>query len=358
MSRPAPLRHVRTIVGVFNLAILALLLVGIVFVGRGRRWFEKHAVLHVTFPANHAAVLRVGVPVKLAGDPVGKVAAAVREGGVIRSTLAIGAAARETLRADARAHLRVPIAGLVGDLSVALDAGSAPAPWPEGKVMTGEAEGDPAVKAGETVDRVREQVPALLERTQAILDKTDAILGQVQRSRAAEDVDRLVRSLDRLARSVEQERAVANASATLARLEELLRGLRDGKGSAGKLFTDPLMYDRTAVLLDDVHRSWGKIDALVGQTTQLAQRADELAQQARGRTREFEQLVAEIQLLVMQSNHALDLVANNWFLRGSVPEPGPPLPPAVLDLPEADVRAGGPVAGQPPRGAGPGKGRP
>jgi uncharacterized protein YoxC len=358
MSRPAPLRHVRTIVGVFNLAILALLLVGIVFVGRGRRWFEKHAVLHVTFPANHAAVLRVGVPVKLAGDPVGKVAAAVREGGVIRSTLAIGAAARETLRADARAHLRVPIAGLVGDLSVALDAGSAPAPWPEGKVMTGEAEGDPAVKAGETVDRVREQVPALLERTQAILDKTDAILGQVQRSRAAEDVDRLVRSLDRLARSVEQERAVANASATLARLEELLRGLREGKGSAGKFFTDPLMYDRTAVLLDDVHRSWGKIDALVGQTTQLAQRADELAQQARGRTREFEQLVAEIQLLVMQSNHALDLVANNWFLRGSVPEPGPPLPPAVLDLPEADVGAEGPVAGQPPRGAGPGKGRP
>lgn len=339
MSRPAPLRHVRTVVGVFNLAIVALLLVGIVLVGRGRRWFEKMAVLEVTFPAAHAAVLRVGVPVRLAGDAVGKVAAAVRAGELIRSRLEIGAAARETLRADARAQLRVPIAGLVGDLAISLDPGSAPAPWPEGRVMAGEAEGDPAVKAGETVDRVRAQVPALLERTQAILDKTDALLGQVERARAVDDVDRLVRSLDRLALTVERERAIAHASGSLARLEELLRGLRDGKGSAGKLFTDPAMYDRGAQLLEDLHGSWQKIDGLIAATTQVAQRADELAQQARGRTKELDQLVGEIQLLVMQSNHALDLVSNSWFLRGSLPAPGRPLPPAVLDLAEGAPRA-------------------
>jgi phospholipid/cholesterol/gamma-HCH transport system substrate-binding protein len=338
MSRPAPLRHVRTIVGVFNLLVIAVLLAGIVFVGRGRRWFEKQAELQVTFPATHAAALRVGVPVRLAGDSVGTVAGTVREGNLIRSRLEIGAAARETLRADARAQLRVPIAGLIGDLSIALDAGSATSPWPEGEVMIGEAEGDPTVKARETVDRVREQVPAILDRTQAILEKTDALLGQVERARTTENVDRLVRSLDRLARTVEQERAIANASGSLARLEELLRGLRDGKGSAGKLFTDPAMYDKTAVLLDDLHRSWQKIDALIAATTQVADRAQELASQARGRTQEFEQLLGQVQLLVMQSNHALDLVANHWLVRGSIPEPGLPLPPAVLDLPEAEPR--------------------
>jgi ABC-type transporter Mla subunit MlaD len=341
MSRPAPLRHVRTIVGAFNLVVLALLLVGIVFVGRGRRWFEKHALLEVTFPAAHAAAVRVGVPVRLTGDLVGKVAGTARDGDLIRSKLEIGAAARETLRADARAQLRVPIAGLVGDLAISLDPGSAPAPWPEGKVMDGEAEGDPAVKARETVDRVREQVPVILERTQAILQKTDAILGQVERSRAAEDVDRLVRSLDRLAQSVERERVVANASGSLARLEELLRGLRDGKGSAGKMFTDPALYDRTALLLDDVHRSWGKIDALIESTTRVADRAQDLAEQARGRTKEFEALVGEIQLLVMQSNRTLDLVQNHWLLRGTLPEPGAPVPPAVLDLPAEAPRAEG-----------------
>ncbi len=341
MSRPAPLRHVRTAVGVFNLAVLFLLLVGVVIVGRGRRWFERQAELVVTFPATHAAALRVGVPVRLAGDPVGQVAATAREGDVVRARLLVGAAARETLRADASAQLRVPIAGLVGDLAIALDPGSARAPWPDGQVMEGQAEGDPAVKARETMDRVREQVPAILDRTQGILERTDAILAQVERSRAAENADRLVRSLDRLAGVLERERAIENAAASLARLEELLRGLRDGKGTAGKLFTDAALYDRAAALLDDVHRSWERIDALVASSTRLADRAQELADAARGRSTDLETLVAQVQLLALQSSRALDLVNEHWLLRGAAPEPGPPVPPAVLDLPADAPRSAG-----------------
>jgi ABC-type transporter Mla subunit MlaD len=339
MSRPAPLRHVRTAVGVFNLAVLAVALAGVVLLGRGRRWFEKQKELDVAFPATRAAALRVGVPVRLAGDLVGKVVGASREGERIRARLLLGAAARETLRADATAELRVPIAGLVGDLAIALDPGTQPAPWPEGKVLEGEAEGDPAVKARETVDRVREQVPAILARTQDILDKTDAILGQVARTRAAEDADRLVRSLDRLAVALERERVIENASGSLARLEELLRGVREGKGSAGKLFTDAALYDRAAALLADMHRSWEKVDALVAASTRIADRAQELADVARGRSKEVETLVGEIQLLVMQSNRALDLVNEHWLLRGSVAEPGLPVPPAVLDLPSGAPRS-------------------
>jgi phospholipid/cholesterol/gamma-HCH transport system substrate-binding protein len=343
MSRPAPLRHVRTLVGVFNLVVLVLLVAGILLLGRGRRWFEKQVELSVTFPAQHAAALRIGVPVRLAGDLVGKVGATQREGELIRSRLVIGEEARETLRADATAQLRVPIAGLVGDLAISLDPGSAPGPWPEGKVMAGEAEGDPAVKARETVDRVREQVPALLDRTQAILDKTNAILGQVERARTMENVDRLVRSVDRLAQTVERERMIANASSSLARLEELLRGLRDGKGTAGKVFTDPALYDKTAVMLDDLHRSWGKIDGLLAASTRIADRAEELAEQARGRSSELESLIGQVQILVLQSNRALELVSNHWLLRGAVPEPGAPVPPAVLDLPaDAPVAEGRP----------------
>lgn len=339
MSRPASLRHVRTAVGAFNLAVLAVALAAIVFLGRGRRWFERQAELEVTFPSTHAAALRVGVPVRLAGDPVGQVAAAVREGDLMRARLLIGAAARETLRSDATAQLRVPIAGLVGDLAISLDPGSARTPWPEGQVMAGEAEGDPAAKARETVDKVRDQVPAILQRTQDILDKTDAILGQIERSQGAESAARLVRSMDRFAAVLERERVIENASASLSRLEELLRGLRDGKGSAGKLFSDAALYDRTAVLLDDVHRSWEKVDALVAASTRLADRAQELAEVARGRSKDLETLLGEIQLLVMQSNHALDLVSEHWLLRGSVPEPGLPVPPAVLDLPDGAPRS-------------------
>jgi len=333
MSRPAPLRHVRTIVGVFNLAVLALLVAGVIVVGHGRRWFDRLAELEVTFPASQASALRPGVPVRLAGDPVGSVLSTSRGGGIIRARLSLSAEARETLREDARAELKVPIAGLLGDLGIALDPGGAQRPLPEGAVLVGEAEGDPADKARETVNRVRDQVPAILERTVGILTKADALLGEVKGARTAENADRLVRSLDRLAVAVEQEKLVGNAARSLAELEELLRAIRSGGGSAGRLLSDAALHDSVTALLEDLHRSWGKIDALVAASARVAERAEELAVASRGRSTELEALLGEVQLLVAQSNRALDLLNNHWLLRGAVPEPGLPVPPGVLDLP-------------------------
>jgi phospholipid/cholesterol/gamma-HCH transport system substrate-binding protein len=332
MSSAPPLRHVREIVGVFVLAVLALLLAALVVIGRGRNVFERRAELEVTFPAAQAAVVRPGVPVKLAGDGVGRVEAASREGSLIRTRLSLLRAAREVLREDARATLRVPIAGLVGELGIELDAGGEPSPWPEGRVMVGVAEGDPAVKARETVEQLREQLPIMLARTQSILERTDAILGQVQQARTAENADQLVRSIDRLARAVEREEAVAHAARVLAEAELLLKGVREGRGTAGKLVNDPALYDRTALLLEDLHGSWAKLDALMGASAKVAERASDLADRARSRGAELEVLFGQVQVLVLQANRALDLVNEHWLLRGAVPEPGWPVPPAVVDL--------------------------
>ncbi len=357
MSSASPLRHVREIVGVFVLIALGLLLGAMVVVGRGRNVFEARAELTVTFPALHAAVVRPGVPVRLAGDAVGKVDAASREGGTIRARLSLFKAARDVLREDARATLRVPLAGMIGELGIELDAGGLPGPWPEGQVMEGVAEGDPAVKAKETVEQLREQLPQMLARTQSILERTDAILGQVQQARTAENADRLVRSVDRLAVAVEREQAVAHAARVLAEAELLLKGVREGKGTAGRLLNDPALYDRTAVLLDDLHGSWAKLDALMGASAQVAQRANELAERARSRGAELEVLYGQVQVLVLQANKALDSLNEHWLLRGSAPEPALPVPPAVLDLPPAGLRA--PAAPTPlpppsPRGRGEG----
>ena len=331
MSSAPPLRHVREIVGVFVLAAIGLVLAALVIIGRGRGLFESRAELEVTFPADRAAVLRSGVPVKLAGDGIGKVVGVVRGGKLLTARLSVNQAAREVLRADARALLRVPIAGLVGELGIDIDAGSAPAPWPEGQVMVGDAEGDPAVKARETVESVRDQVPLILQRTQAILDKADAILGEVRQRDTAGHADDLIRSVDRLARAVEREQAVAHAARALGEAEALLKAARQGGGTTGKLLSDPALYDRTTAVLDDLHRSWPRLEALVGASTRVAERAGELADQARGRTEELEALLGETQLLVLQANRALDLVNEHWLFRGAGPEPGAPVPPAVID---------------------------
>jgi phospholipid/cholesterol/gamma-HCH transport system substrate-binding protein len=350
MTSAPPLRHVREIVGVFVLASLLLLLGALVVVGRGRNAFEQRASLEVTFPAAQAAVLRPGVPVRLAGDAVGKVSVATREGGLIRARLSLLHAAREVLREDARATLRVPLAGLVGELNIELDAGGLPTPWPEGRLMAGVAEGDPAVKARETVEQIRDQIPLMLSRTQSILDRSDAILEQVQRSRTAENADQLVRSLNRLAGAVEREEAVAHAAGVLAETEALLQGVRQGRGTLGRLATDAALYDRTAVLLEDLHGSWAKLDALVGASAKVAERAGELADRARSRGADLELLFGQVQVLVLQANRALDLLNEHWLLRGAVPEPARPVPPAVLDLGPMPATAAPPQAPSAPGG--------
>lgn len=333
MSSSTPLRHVREAVGIFVLAALLLVLAALVLVGRGRGLFDERAELTATFPAEHAAVLRPGVPVRLAGDAVGKVVSATREGSLIRARLAVVRTAREVLRADAKATLRVPIAGLVGETGIELDPGGGAAPWPEGEVLRGVAEGDPAEKAREAVEQLRERLPEVLARTQSILDRSDAILGQVQQANTAANADALVRSLDRLARAVEREEAVAHASRALAEAEALLRGVREGRGTAGRLMTDTALYDRTAEVLADLHGSWSKLDALMGASAHLATQAGDLAARARTRGEDLEALFGQVQVLVLQATRALEAVNEHWLLRGSGPELGPPVPPAVLDLP-------------------------
>ncbi len=340
MSSSPQLRHVREIVGAFVLLAVIAVLAALLVVGRGRHWFDRRAELEATFPAEHAAVLRAGVPVKLAGEVVGRVVASSREQRLVRARLSLNGSAREVLRDDARATLRVPIGGLVGELGIELDAGGGAGTWPDGQVLVGEAEGDPATRARETLEALRTQLPAILGRTQEILTKADAILGQVKDARAVEHADRLVLSVDRLARSLERERAVEHAAAVMARAEELLRGLRDGKGTAGRLMTDAVMYERIEVALADLHGSWAKIDGLIGHTSDLARHAAELTEAARGRREELEVLLGQTQLLIVQANRTLELVNEHWLLRGSVPDPGAPSPPAVIDgLP---VRAGDP----------------
>jgi ABC-type transporter Mla subunit MlaD len=333
MSSAPPLRHVREIVGVFVLVALALALGALLFIGRGKALFEGRAELQITFPAARSAVVRPGVAVRLAGELVGKVVATTRGGPLIRVRLSILQGARDVLRSDARATLRVPLGGLLGELGIELDAGGAPDPWPEGQVLAGLAEGDPADKARETIEHIGARVPLLLERTQSILDRSDAILGQVQQARTAENADRLVQTLERLARSAEREETVAHAARLLAETELVLRGVRQGHGTMGKLATDAELYDRTATLLADLHGTWSKLDALVGASASLAEKAGELAERARTRTQDLEALYGQVQVLVIQANRALDSVNETWPFRGALPEPARPLPPGLLDLP-------------------------
>ena len=288
MSRPAPLRHVRTVVGVVqprrargrsSWASSSS--------GEGAAGSRSRPSSHVTFPATHAAALRVGVPVRLAGDLVGNGRGRDARG---RAASARGSrSGRSRARRSARTRRRScasrspgssatsrsrSIRERAGAVARGEGDGGRGGGRPRGE---GARDGGPRPRAGPRDPRPDPGDPR--RRPTRSSARSSA------RARRRTSTSSSGRSTGWRS-AVERERAVANASGSLARLEELLRGLRDGKGSAGKLFTDAALYDRTAAVLDDVHRSWKKIDALVATTTKVADVARSSSREAaRGRTK-------------------------------------------------------------------------
>ena len=59
------------IVGVFVISIALLLLSAIIFIGRGKNWFESYKTYYTTF--NESYNLKVGADVKLFKTNIGKV---------------------------------------------------------------------------------------------------------------------------------------------------------------------------------------------------------------------------------------------------------------------------------------------
>ena len=134
MADPFRFRTSHRLVGVFVLLAIAVVVAGVVLMGRSRRWFEGSVAVEVDVPAQDVGLLRPGLPVKMIGSLAGEVdaiASTVRiedSAAWVRVRLRLARSFRDSLRADAAAVIRTPVAGLFGETFVELVPGSALAP--------------------------------------------------------------------------------------------------------------------------------------------------------------------------------------------------------------------------------------
>ena len=216
LNEPFKFRYVREIVGVFVLGSLAVALVGLLALGTGRRWFERKADLGAVFDADRAAVIHKGVPVRLAGERVGEVTA-IRLEGTERShvTMRVRARATEALRTDSTAILRVPIAGLVGELAVELTPGTEGEPWPLERELPGIAQGELLGELEHVAAVLAAEVPVITKQVRMLLENANSLAGQAAAGRAGTHASALLASTSRLVDQLERERVAA----IVARLE-------------------------------------------------------------------------------------------------------------------------------------------
>lgn len=199
-------------VGLVIIAAVAGILVAIMNLNEGMGLFGQHATLRALVEDSHG--IKVGAPVRLNGVDTGNIThiAIDSSSGKVSLTFTVNNDIRPLLRRDAAVLIR-PM-GLLGDKYLELLPGTPKEPpLPDGAVLTGEAEID--------ITGVADSATATLE----------------------------------------------NVNRGLRDLQTILVGLKEGKGTAGKLVTDPALYDHTMVLL-------GKAEAISDKTSQLLARIE------------------------------------------------------------------------------------
>jgi phospholipid/cholesterol/gamma-HCH transport system substrate-binding protein len=335
LSEPFKFRYVREIVGVFVLGSLAVALFGLLAVGTGRRWFERKTELRAVFKAEKAAVIHKGVPVRLAGELVGEVIAIHLEG-IERShvTMRVRTDALEALRTDSKAILRVPIAGLVGELSIELTPGKDATALPPDEELPGISQGDLLGELGDVAAVLAVEVPAITKQVRLLLENANALLGQAAEGRAGTHASELLASTSRLVAQAEREQAAAKAAAILGQIDRMLATINAGEGTVGRVVKDPAVHDRTVALLEDLHRSWADIAKILEGTGKVAGDAGILTAQVKKRAESIPAMMDQTERLLLRTNQTLEGMQRHWLLRGTMAQPGPPpAPPAVLDAP-------------------------
>ena len=137
MSEPFAFRHLNRLVGVFVIGSVAVLLAGVVLIGKARHWLAKEFTVTVAFDRNNLGLLRAGLPVKIQGTDAGEVTGAIQDAVNTVARLSLREEFRSQLRADAKAIIHTPIAGFLGETFIEVWPGQAEAPFnPETGTIT------------------------------------------------------------------------------------------------------------------------------------------------------------------------------------------------------------------------------
>ena len=333
MREPFHFRYMRELVGVFVLGSLAIGLGTLVLLGARQRLFERSVPVRSVFAAEKVTVIHPGVPVRLAGENVGRVEEVrVDKNQRAHVLMVVHLTARESLRADSAAILRVPIAGLVGDFSIELTPGGDAPPFRDDAELPGLTQGDPLGEIESVMHHLGGTLPALTEKATELLGHLNALAAQAEAGKAGTHASALLKETAAVATQIEEERVAARAAETLGELDHLLASVNRGEGSAGRFVRDPALHDRAVKLLDDLHTSWADLSKLLKSAGQISGDGAVITAELRKRAEDLPALVDQTERVLLRTNQTLEAMQRHWLLRGSVEDPLPaPEPPAVLD---------------------------
>ena len=280
-------RHVNAITGTFVLVIVVVLIAAIVLTGRSQRWFRDNVTLWIALPETGAAGIQQGSEVYFLGTLVGTV-----------SDVIVDAAGRMEARANIRRDffrfVRADSSAVVkrklfvwGDAYFEITRGQGQ-PLPEKNASIICNEHLPSAMEATLEEVRREAVPAL-KKLSAGLDMWTKLGTELITTR--ERLDQLI-----------------------GRVDSMAADLQEGKGTVGKLLTDPEVADELKALLVKANRSVDELQVTLnnlqkaGTNLQAISKALSEAKDLPGLLLQTQQTLHEIESLVQG-------MQRHWLIR-------------------------------------------
>jgi phospholipid/cholesterol/gamma-HCH transport system substrate-binding protein len=296
-------RRVHEITGTFVLVIIAVLMATIVWTGHSQRWFKSRVSLRIILPESGALGIRQGSEVYFLGTLVGSVSdVVVDETGRMEAQINIRSDFFRFVRADSSAVVKKKF-DLAGDSYFEITRGQGqPLPEKNASIVCNESQGTMET----VVEEVRSATLPVITKLSAGLD-TWAALGT-----------NLITTQDRLEQLID-------------RLNNIVAGVEQGKGTAGKLITDPAFADQTQDLLarannvmSELQDTATNLSAAVNNIQNGTARLPEITGTVADEAKDLPGLVRQTQISMREIERLVEAMQKTWLVRKYVNQTNPP----------------------------------
>jgi phospholipid/cholesterol/gamma-HCH transport system substrate-binding protein len=215
-------RRVNEITGVFVIAVMVLAIAAIVWTARSQRWFKSTVTLRIVLPEEGAAGIRQGSEVYFLGTLIGSVSdVLVEPTGRMEANARVRRDFFRFVRADSSAVVKKKF-GVAGDSFFEITRGIGKSlPEQNASIVCNEQFQSSLESA---IEEIRSEAVMLFKRANAGIETW---------SRLGEDLRGTQQKLDQLT----------------MRLDTISARVESGKGTIGKLISDPAVADETESLL-------------------------------------------------------------------------------------------------------------
>jgi phospholipid/cholesterol/gamma-HCH transport system substrate-binding protein len=311
-------RHVNEITGTFVILVVVALIGAIVWTAYNQRWFRGTVTLRIVLPEAGAAGIRQGSEVYFLGTLVGTVSDVIVDAaGRMEAGTRIRSDFFRFVREDSSAVVKKKF-GVAGDAYFEITRGMGqPLPKKDASIICKELPGTLET----AIEEVRSAVLPVLEKLSGGVD-TWITLGE-KLGAGADAWTRLGTNLGESRRQLDR---------FIGRLDALAADLEQGKGTIGKLLTDPALVDELKTMLDKGNRSMDQIQRILKDAQLASTRLSVVSEALAAEAEDLPGLVLQTQQTVYELDRLIEGIERIWPIRSHIEQPHPDtrIPPSEV----------------------------